>query len=163
MLFYSRHHIGEYGRTSRTVDREKIGKARHAQSQKVRSSRGPLILQFQGVSTPDINVEQSAGHGVKTCGEHQSVEFVILPMGTKTVRDDGLDGRTRDVYQSYVRPVKRLIVARIQTQSLPTNDNLWREQLSNSRVFDDFLDFGGGKIRSSLIGVGVVEEIVKSC
>ena len=122
VVFDGHDHIGESRGATWPHGIEKIGKAVHRQAQVVERPAVPFFLDADAAAATQIQLHQGAGHGVKTSGQDQDVEFVLAVGHTQPVGRDLVNGLLTDVHQLDVGAVEGVVVAGVHTQPLATNE-----------------------------------------
>ena len=79
--------VGGGARTARSLNREQVRKAGNRQAQiGQRTLAGPELAERHRVATPDINTAERTGHGIKSGGVDDDVQFVQLVLGADAGR-----------------------------------------------------------------------------
>ena len=81
VLFYDYRHIGEYRWAARFGDREQVGETGNLQTEISAWFCCSGIAQGSPAATADIHIQEGAGHRVKTGGEDDRIQFIVLLFG----------------------------------------------------------------------------------
>ena len=162
MLLDGENHRGQHRRAARARDGEKVGKASRHQAEVGLGSRLPCMAQRLAAATRDVDLQQSAGHGVVTGREHDAVEFIERAAGLQTAGRDALDTLFAQVYQSDVVAVVSVVVAGVDADPLRSDRMVaGAQQRRNRRVTDDAANLRAHEVGGCVIGPFIHHQVIE--
>ena len=108
MLLDVHHHIGRHRRTARPGDGKEVGNAGDIEHQVIERSGGPLFAQGHPLAPLDVDLEQSAGHGIETGGEDDDVEIIVRLGSADHPGGDRFNGDCTDIDQQQIGSIEGL-------------------------------------------------------
>src|SRR5579885_28348 len=148
VLFDRDGHIAQYGWAAGACDDEEIREASGHNAQIGTRSVSPFLFEELAVLASYLHIEESAGHGIKTGGAYNRIQFVLGILCAQTGRCDLLNGRCTHVHQGNILAVIRLVVSGIDADTLGADGMImWHQQSGDLRVMHRLANLCAYKIR----------------